>query len=128
MKMCSICKKNPAVVFVSKIEGANRVNEGYCLSCALKLGVMTKEQLAEQVDLPPEMFENMLEGLENGDSEGVMNSIQDFLAGSNLMEMMPDDFNGSKIIQTRKFRLTIKEQSKTSKMKGARKNALTISV
>ena len=82
MKMCSICKKNPAVVFVSKIEGANRVNEGYCLSCALKLGVMTKEQLAEQVDLPPEMFENMLEGLENGDSEGVMNSIQDFLAGS----------------------------------------------
>ena len=124
MKMCSICKKNPAVVFVSKIEGANRVNEGYCLSCALKLGVMTKEQLAEQVDLPPEMFENMLEGLENGDSEGVMNSIQDFLAGSNLMEMMPDDFNGSKDYSNEKIPINDKRTKQNIKNERRKKKCL----
>ena len=124
MRMCSICKKNPAVVFVSKIEGANRVNEGYCLTCALKTGIMTREQLAEQVDIPPEMFDNMLEGIENGDSEGIMSTIQDFLAGSNLMEMLPDDFKDSENYSSEKIPLNDKKAKQNIKNERKKKKCL----
>ena len=120
MKMCSVCKKNPAVVFVSKIEGANRINEGYCLSCAIKMGITSKDQLAEQVDMPPEMLESMLEGLENDDGESFMDTLQDFLAGSNLMEMNPSeqgsDYQGEKIpINDKKAKQNIKNEKKKKK-------------
>lgn len=120
MKMCSICKKNPAVVFVSKIEGANRINEGYCLSCAIKTGITSKDQLAEQVDMPPEMLESMLEGLENNDGESFMDTLQDFIAGSNLMEMSPgdgsSDYSNEKIpLNDKKAKQSIKSEKKKKK-------------
>ena len=32
--MCTKCKKNIAVVFITKIENGVTLNEGYCLRCA----------------------------------------------------------------------------------------------
>ena len=32
--LCSKCKKNLAVVFITKIENGQTNNEGYCLKCA----------------------------------------------------------------------------------------------
>ena len=37
--LCSRCKKNVAVVFITKIEGEKQVNEGLCLTCARELGI-----------------------------------------------------------------------------------------
>ncbi|MBE7045917.1 MAG: ATP-dependent Clp protease ATP-binding subunit [Ruminococcaceae bacterium] len=91
MKMCTVCQKNPAVVFVTKMEGTNRINEGYCLKCALEKGITTKDQLAEQIGMTPEMLDEMLENgainLGGFDPGELMDSFQEFLQGSNLMEM-----------------------------------------
>ncbi len=38
-KMCTKCKKNVAVVFITKVENGVAMNEGYCLKCARSLGV-----------------------------------------------------------------------------------------
>ena len=51
MKLCSICKKNPAVVFVSRSDGTKMINEGYCLPCAIKSNITPVNQLAEQFGL-----------------------------------------------------------------------------
>ena len=37
--LCSRCKKNVAVVFISKLDGEKTVNEGLCLKCAKELGL-----------------------------------------------------------------------------------------
>ena len=38
-KMCIKCKKNIAVLFITKIENGVSMNEGYCLKCARSLGI-----------------------------------------------------------------------------------------
>ena len=40
--LCSRCKKNVAVVFISKMEGDKTTNEGLCLKCAKELGLPHK--------------------------------------------------------------------------------------
>ena len=38
--LCSRCKKNVAVVFISRLNEKNeQVNEGLCLKCAAQLGL-----------------------------------------------------------------------------------------
>ncbi len=39
MKLCSRCKKNPAVIFISKIEGDKTTQEGLCIKCAMELNI-----------------------------------------------------------------------------------------
>ena len=38
-KLCTKCKKNVAVVFVTRFENGANLNEGYCLKCARSLGI-----------------------------------------------------------------------------------------
>ena len=38
-KLCTKCKKNVAVVFITKVENGVSLNEGYCLKCAKSLGI-----------------------------------------------------------------------------------------
>ena len=37
--LCTRCKKRVAVVFISKIENGEPVNEGLCLKCAKEIGL-----------------------------------------------------------------------------------------
>ena len=37
--LCTRCKKRVAVVFISKIEKGETVNEGLCLKCAKEIGL-----------------------------------------------------------------------------------------
>ena len=50
-KMCIKCKKNVAVVFISKIENGNTLNEGYCLKCARSLGLPQIDQVVRQMGI-----------------------------------------------------------------------------
>ena len=50
-KMCIKCKKNVAVVFISKIENGNTLNEGYCLKCAKGLGLPQIDQVVRQMGI-----------------------------------------------------------------------------
>ena len=38
-KLCVKCKKNIAVIFISRMDGSKTTNEGYCLKCAKTLGI-----------------------------------------------------------------------------------------
>ena len=50
-KMCVKCKKNVAVVFITKIENGNTLNEGYCLKCARGLGIPQIDQVVKQMGI-----------------------------------------------------------------------------
>ena len=121
MKMCSVCNERPAVVFVSKIEGTNRVNEGYCLPCAFKMGITNKEQLAEQTGIPSDMLDSMIENLddETFDPQSIMESFSEMFGGeSNLMELEPEnsEVSESKIpISDKKTKQNIKNEKKKKK-------------
>ena len=56
--LCSRCKKNVAVMFISRMENGNMVNESLCMSCAKELGLGGNiEKLMGDVD--PEMMANI---------------------------------------------------------------------
>ncbi len=50
-KMCSKCKKNIAVVFVTKVENGVTMNEGYCLKCARSLGIPQIDEAVKQMGI-----------------------------------------------------------------------------
>lgn len=73
--ICSICKKNPAVIFSSKIENNKRTMEGLCLECAKKQGINTDEILSEQnkafIESQAKDMNKQLENLFKGLSENL---------------------------------------------------------
>lgn len=52
--LCSICKENMAVVFVTKIINGKQTQEGLCLSCAKKLGIQPITRIIEQSGMSDE--------------------------------------------------------------------------
>ena len=48
-KLCTKCKKNVAVVFITKVENGVSLNEGYCLRCARSLGVPQIDAAVKQM-------------------------------------------------------------------------------
>ena len=50
-KMCVKCKKNIAVVFITKMENGTTLNEGYCLKCAKSLGIPQIDQVVKQMGI-----------------------------------------------------------------------------
>ncbi|MGM9659315.1 MAG: ATP-dependent Clp protease ATP-binding subunit, partial [Faecousia sp.] len=53
-RMCSKCKKNIAVVFITKVENGVTMNEGYCLKCARSLGIPQIDQAVKQMGISEE--------------------------------------------------------------------------
>jgi len=53
-KMCTKCRKNIAVVFITKIENGVTLNEGYCLRCARGLGIPQIDQAVKQMGISEE--------------------------------------------------------------------------
>ena len=50
-KICTKCKKNVAVVFITKIENGSTLNEGYCLKCARSLGIPQIDETIRQMGI-----------------------------------------------------------------------------
>ncbi len=61
MILCSKCKKRPAVVFITKMEGGNSSNEGYCLTCARELGIQPVNDMLQKFGISDEDMEQMEE-------------------------------------------------------------------
>ncbi|HEY8350555.1 MAG TPA: ATP-dependent Clp protease ATP-binding subunit, partial [Clostridia bacterium] len=59
MTMCSICKENYAVVFITKIINGKQIQEGLCLSCARKQGIQPINQLIEQTGMTDDDIDNL---------------------------------------------------------------------
>lgn len=64
--LCSVCKKNTAVIFINK-QGQDNKSElqGLCYSCASKMGVNPIDSLAKQANLSDKDISNMTDQLEN---------------------------------------------------------------
>ena len=59
MKLCSRCHKNPAVIYIAKIEGDKTTNEGLCLSCAKQLGIAPLNNIMEQMGINEEDIDTL---------------------------------------------------------------------
>ena len=64
-KMCTKCKKNIAVVFITKIENGATMNEGYCLKCARSLGIPQIDAAVKQMGFSEEDLDNLTDEMSN---------------------------------------------------------------
>ena len=59
--LCSRCKKNVAMIFVTKIEEGKTVSDGFCLKCAKEMGIKPIDDILQRMGIS----EDELEGLTN---------------------------------------------------------------
>ena len=64
-QMCTKCKKNIAVVFITKIENGVTLNEGYCLRCARGLGIPQIDQAVRQMGISEEDLDLLSDEMSN---------------------------------------------------------------
>ena len=57
--LCSRCKKNVAVVFISKLDGDKPINEGLCLKCAKDLGLPQVDDMMKRMGISDEDLETI---------------------------------------------------------------------
>ena len=77
--LCSKCKKNVAVVFISRMNEKNEmVNEGLCLKCAAELGLPQVQDMMKRMGITPE------------DLEGINNEMMQAFGGAEEMEDLPE--------------------------------------
>ena len=71
--ICSRCKKNVAVVFITKLENGKTENEGLCLKCAKELGIKPIDDMMQKMGITEEELENMTNEMMNafGGAEGL---------------------------------------------------------
>mgnify|MGYP004559919791 CR=1 FL=1 len=83
MMMCSRCKKRPAVVFISSMQGSDRRTEGLCLHCAKEMGLPQVNDYLKQMGISEEEFEKAYDEFfdENG------NPNQEFLKNIGLTDI-----------------------------------------
>lgn len=73
--LCSICKKNIAVIFTNKKVGDKNEFEGFCYNCAKEKGINPLEVLSKQANLSEEELEDMTTQFESmfNDMSGTLN-------------------------------------------------------
>ena len=59
MQMCARCKKRLAVVFITRMENNQTVNEGLCLRCAREIGIKPVSDMLNRMGLDDEAIEKM---------------------------------------------------------------------
>ncbi len=63
MKLCSKCKKRPAVVFISDSTNPSKEPRGLCLSCAQESGIKQVQDILDRMNISKEDIEDMNEQL-----------------------------------------------------------------
>ena len=87
--ICCKCKKRPAVIFVSKIEGEKTTQEGFCMKCAMDLNIGPIKQMMENMGITEDDVEAVSEQF--GDMFGDMDSFQP--GGAGTMPFLQNLFN-----------------------------------
>lgn len=78
--ICSRCKKRPAAVFITTMNGNEKRNEGLCLICARELGISQVDEYMKQMGITDEDLESFAESMMT-DADG--DSFE--MGGSNTM-------------------------------------------
>ena len=71
MMLCSRCKKRPAVVFITEMQGDKKKNDGLCLVCAKEMHVPQIDEYMKQMGISDEELEqisNQMMDMMDGDS------------------------------------------------------------
>ena len=100
-KLCTKCKKNMAVVFITKIENGVTMNEGYCLKCARSLGIPQLDAAVQQMGFSEEDLDNLTDEMSNmfgqieesdeADSQTATFPLLNQLFGGNTMPAKPQE-------------------------------------
>ena len=64
-KLCIKCKKNFAVLFITKIENGATLNEGYCIKCARSLGIPQIEQTIKSMGISEDDLDLLTDEMSN---------------------------------------------------------------
>ena len=57
--LCARCKKNVAVIFITKIENGVSTNEGLCIKCARELGIKPVDDIMKKMGITDENLDEM---------------------------------------------------------------------
>src|SRR5699024_1633351 len=83
MELCSRCKKNPAVLYITKMEGGKTTNEGLCLSCAKELGIAPLNNMIDQL------------GVNDDDLDSLNSQMSEFIDNMGGMQGMNEQLNAA---------------------------------
>ena len=79
MSLCTLCKKNVAVVFTTRFENNQRINEGLCIKCAYETGIGgIGEMFAAaginegNIDNVTEKMNRLMEGMDSSNPEQLL--------------------------------------------------------
>ncbi len=133
MKLCTECKENIAVIFLSKLENGKPVSEALCIECATKKNVPGIEQMIKETGMSVEQLRNMTAGmsdiLEDMDPEDMDSPEQmmQFLGGGEPSDEFDEEFSEDVIIDGKESlntdeKVKSKESKKKKKKKSKRKN------
>lgn len=61
--ICSRCKKRPAVIFISRVDGEKATPEGLCLKCAMEMNIGPIKQMMESMGITEDDLDTMSEQL-----------------------------------------------------------------
>jgi len=98
LPICARCKKNPAVVFVTRLDAQTGASaqEGYCLKCARDLNIGPVSSIMQRFGISDEDLEVLNNELQNGGNEmleGLMQQAAEMQGADNLPAPMeePED-------------------------------------
>ena len=64
-RICSKCKKRPAIVFVKRVDNGNVTDEGYCINCASQMGIDPVNDILKKMGIDEEAVQNMSAEIDN---------------------------------------------------------------
>ncbi len=71
MQRCARCKKRPAVVFITRMDNNQTINEGLCLICAKELGIKPVDDILKKMGISDEDIEGV-----SGEVEGMLEAVE----------------------------------------------------
>ena len=77
MLLCSKCKKRPAIIFVSGMQGGEKRNEGYCLVCAKALNIPQISEYLQRNNISEDDLEKMSDEMMNMMHETGLDALTD---------------------------------------------------
>ena len=116
--ICSVCKKNPAIIFINKVENDKTSVEGLCYNCAKEKGInplqiLTQtadisdndiEQLSEQFNTFMSDISDSTDNMNGDDNQNPLSSLFNLFKGnsSNNTSEEPSSQSGKKTVKVEK--------------------------
>ena len=116
--ICSVCKKNPAIIFINKVENDKTSVEGLCYNCAKEKGINPLQILTQTADISDNDIEQLSEqfntfmndisdntdNMSGDDNQNPLSSLFNLFKGnsSNNTSEEPSSQSGKKTVKVEK--------------------------